>query len=43
MKNYISKAGEPDQIIPRNGAIDKPTDLLNQLLARGDKVSIEGG
>jgi hypothetical protein len=43
MKNYISKAQEPDRIIPRNGAIDKPTDLLNQLLARGDKVSIEGG
>jgi hypothetical protein len=43
MKNYISKAGEPSGIIPRNGVIDKPADLLNQLLDRGDQVSIEGG
>jgi hypothetical protein len=43
MKNYISKAGEPDQIVPRNGAVDKVADLLNQLLDRGVQVSIEGG
>jgi hypothetical protein len=43
MKDYISKAGEPDQTVPRNGAVDKPADLLNQLLDSGDQVSIKGG
>jgi hypothetical protein len=44
MKNYnTNQAGEPERIIPRNGAADKSADLLNQLLDRGDKVSIESG
>jgi hypothetical protein len=44
MENYnTKKAGEPSGIIPRNGAADKSADLLNQLLDRGDKVSIESG
>jgi len=46
MKNIISRAGEPNSIISLEAAFQKtaePNGLLNQLLARGDKVSIKNG
>jgi hypothetical protein len=41
MKNNTKKAGEPNQIIPRNGVIDKPAECLSVRLQRKHRQDVK--
>jgi hypothetical protein len=41
MKNNISEAGEPDQIVPRNSAVDKPAECLSVRLQRKQRQDVK--